>query len=93
MTDTDILEELAKWFRNQANCESNNEQYRQNCERADFLRSLSATIKDLREKEEALEWLEKYTNFQVEILATQISESGNPPKILPYLKKRLGKEG
>lgn len=95
-TDTDKIEELAKWhYEKYLYASRNNNSIRADFhfKQGSFLRSLSATIKGLREARDALEWLEKYTNLKAVILSTQISETGVPPKIPPYLQKRLGKEG
>jgi len=48
-TDTDKIEELAKWHKDHANCESTNAQYRWHLEQVDYLRSLSAELTELRQ--------------------------------------------
>lgn len=90
-TDTDKIEELAKWhYEKYLYASRNNNSIRADFhfKQGSFLRSLSATIKELREKEEALEWLLKQLPRTDAYRITLKKE-----KAPPYLRKRLGKEG
>ena len=98
MTDTDRIEELAKWFETrQGNCSEKVNSW--HSEQTAFLRSLSTTIKDLREKEEALDNLltffdvTKYPDSLYAGCGFNLNTEVLHPLARKLLQKRLGKEG
>jgi len=87
-TDTDKIEELAKWLGSLRCWQGSNKSYAVHKEYAAFLRSLSAKLTELRQAKESLDWLLEYAPFTMrDAISSACANSKRLPP--PYLKSRL----